>query len=204
MKKKFLNFSLKLIKEKYPEYDDIKMDEVRYGLEGLYLTFSKMIIIIPLSIILGVFKEFIILLIAFNFLRTPAHGLHATKSWICLLSSSLIFVGIPFLLKLYNPTLNIYIKLIIGIISIILLFLYAPADTKKAPIIREEKRKKYKQKSIIYCIILISFSIFIKNKLISNLFISGIIIEIIMILPLTYRIFNLSYNNYKTYILNMD
>ena len=140
MKKRYLNFSLNLIKKYYPEYDDIKLDEVRYGLEGLYLTFTKMLVIIPLSIILGIFKEFLIFLIFFNIIRTPAHGLHATKSWICLLSSTLIFIGVPLLINIFNPNTPLYFKIIFGIVSIFILYLYAPADTKKAPIIRAEKR----------------------------------------------------------------
>ena len=99
MKKKFLKYATQLIKEYYPETDDVKIEEYRYSLEGFYLTFTKMLVIIPLSIILGVFKEMIILLFFFNILREPAHGLHATKSWICLLSSLIIFIGVPFLSK---------------------------------------------------------------------------------------------------------
>ena len=66
MKKKFLDYATSLIKEKYPETDDIKLAEYRYSLEGFYLTISKMLFIIPMSIILNVFKEMIILLLFFN------------------------------------------------------------------------------------------------------------------------------------------
>ena len=52
MKKKFLKFSTDLIKEYYPETDDIKLDEYRYSLEGFYLTITKLMIIIPRGIIL--------------------------------------------------------------------------------------------------------------------------------------------------------
>lgn len=202
MKKKFLKFSTDLIKEYYPETDDIKLDEYRYSLEGFYLTITKLMIIIPLSIILGVFKELIILLLFFNILREPAHGLHATKSWICLLSSSIIFIGIPFLSK--NVSIPFLLKIILGITGILLIFKYAPADTKKAPIIKKENRNKYKFISTINCIILTILSLIIKNEIISNIIIFSIWTEILLILPITYKIFHLSYNNYKTYLMNMN
>ncbi len=204
MKKRFLNFSSNLISKYHPDYDEIKMEEIKYGLEGLYLTFTKLLIIIPLSLLLNIFKEFLVLLISFNILRTPAHGLHATKSWICLLSSTLIFIGIPLVIKNFNIEFPIMTKIIFGIISILLLYLYAPADTKKAPIIRAEKRIKFKIQSIISCILLITLSILIKNNVISAMVTFGILVATILILPITYKIFKLSYNNYKTYILNMD
>lgn len=202
MKKKFLELSTNLIKEYYPETDNIKMDEYRYSLEGFYLTFTKMLVIIPLSIILGVFKEMIILLFFFNILREPAHGLHATKSWICLLSSSIIFIGIPLLSKIL--IIPFQLKLFLGIIGILLIYKYAPADTKKAPIIKEKRRNKYKFISTINCIVLTILYLIIKDEILSNIIIFSIWIEIFLILPITYKIFHLSYNNYKTYLLNMD
>lgn len=202
MKKRFLNFSTKLIKEYYPETDDIKMDEYRYSLEGFYLTFTKLLFIIPMAILLGIFKEMIILLFFFNILRESACGLHATKSWICLLSSSIVFLGIPFLTKIL--IIPFEIKIILGILGILLIYKYAPADTIKAPIIKEKRRNKYKFISTINCIILTILYLIIKDEIISNIIIFSIWIEIFLILPITYKIFHLSYNNYKTYLLNMN
>lgn len=202
MKKRFLKFASKMIKDQYPETDDIKMAEYLYSIEGFYLTFTKLLIILPLAIIIGVFKEMILLLLFFNILRESACGLHATKSWICLLSSSIVFLGIPFLTKII--VIPFIIKVILGIIGILLIFKYAPADTKKAPIIKEQRRKKLKITSTINCIILTILCLIIKDKIISNIIIFSIWIEIFLILPITYKIFHLSYNNYKTYLLNMN
>ena len=202
MKKRLLKFASKMIKDQYPEADDIKMDEYIYSIEGFYLTATKMLIIIPLAILLGVFKEMILLLLFFNILRESAFGLHATKSWICLLSSSIVFLGIPFLTKII--VIPFIIKVILGIIGILLIFKYAPADTKKAPIIKEQRRKKLKITSTINCIILTILCLIIKDEIISNIIMFSIWIEIFLILPITYKIFHLSYNNYQTYLLNMN
>lgn len=202
MKQRFLSYSTNLIKEYHPEFDDIKMDECRYNLEGFYLTMTKMVIIVPIAFLAGVLKELFILLVAFNFLRNPAHGLHATKSWICLLSSTLIFVGVPLISKII--TIPLFYEIIIELIGLILIILFAPADTKKAPIIRKNKRIRFKIISTINCIILILINLLIKDSIISNIIVFAIWIEVVLILPITYRIFHLSYNNYKEYLANMD
>ena len=51
----------------------------------------------------------------------------------------------------------------------------------------------------INCILLVYFAVLISNNTISNLLLFGIYIEVILILPITYNIFNLSYNNYLNY-----
>lgn len=202
MKKKFLSSCLRLIKKYNPDYDDIKMDEIRYGLEGIYLSVTKLIIISIIALWLNIFKEMILLLLFFNILRSTGFGLHATKSWICLLSSTMVFIILPYVSKIMViPT---SIKIILILLAIILVFKYAPADTKKRPLINAEKRKKCKYKTVINTIILSILSLYIKDNTISNLIILGIYIEVILILPITYKIFKLSYNNYITYQLQMD
>ena len=66
MKELFLNVSMANIKKYYPEYDEVKLAELKYGLEGIYLSITKFIVITSLSIILGIFFEMIIMLIVFN------------------------------------------------------------------------------------------------------------------------------------------
>lgn len=202
MKQKFLNYSLSLIHTYYPEYDDVKLAELRYGLEGFYLSVSKLIVIFGLALIFGIFKEMLIMLVIFNILRTTGFGLHATKSWICLLSSSSIFLIFPLIAKFV--TIPFIAKLLLAIVSIVCIFLYAPADTKKRPIIKKKKREMYKFITTISCIGLNIFALIIKNSILSNLIIFGIYTEVIMILPITYKLFHLSYNNYENYILQTD
>ena len=79
MKKIVVDKLMNLIKEN-GQYDDIKLAEIRYGLEGLYLTFSKLIVIFLLAYLLGIIKEVIIFLIIYNIIRATSFGLHATKS----------------------------------------------------------------------------------------------------------------------------
>lgn len=198
MKKKFLKYSLQTIKNYHPEYDDIKMDEMRYGLEGFYLTITKSIVIFTIAILLHIFWEMILMLIFFNILRKSGFGLHASKSWICLTSSTAVFILLPFLAKYI--VIPIYIKLILGILAIMLIYRYAPADTVKHPLIHADRRKRYKYITTINCTILVAILLLIKNETLSNLILFGIYNEIALILPITYKIFHLSYDNYKNYL----
>lgn len=198
MKKKYLKYTLGIIKKYNPDLSDIELDEMRYGLEGFYLMITKMVIIIPLAFLLGIGTELILMLIFYNLLRENAGGLHATKSWMCLLSSSIIFIFLPLLAK--EIIIPFELKIIFSIIGVILIFVYAPADTIKAPIIKKKNRDKKKFISTIITIIYSFICIFINNEVISNLILFGVYTEIVLILPITYKIFHLSYNNYKNYV----
>lgn len=201
MKEKFLNYSINEILKK-KELSEEQIEECRYNLEGFYLTISKLLIMIPLSIIFNVFFEMILFIIIFNFIREPAHGLHASKSYICLITSSITFIGIPYISKIIE--LNLYIRIIISVISFILIVVFAPADTEKAPIIRKEKRLKLKIKSTIIALIMITLSFIINNNMIINLLLFSIVLENILINPLTYKILHSKYNNYIDYLKNMN
>lgn len=196
MKEKYLNSTISFI-TKYKEYSNEEIENMRYSLEGLYLTFTKLIVIFSLAIILGIFKEVIILLILFNIIRFTGFGFHAKKSMECLITSTLLFVGIPYLVLYLEP--NKITLLVIGIISLIILSIYAPADTIKRPLPNKKKRLYRKIGTIVIASIFIIISFFIKNNTISYLLIIALFIESIMVSPLIYKIFGQPYRNYLNY-----
>lgn len=197
MKKRFLNIIKKNIKEQYPNYSKEKIDEIMYGVEGIYLTITKTIIIFTFALILGIFKELLFLLIAFNFIRLFAFGMHVDKSSKCLIFSSTLFIISTFICK-YISINNLTLFILYGIIFISVI-LYAPADTVKRPILKKNKRQKFKILSIIVATIYFIISIKVKNNLLTNSLTIGLLIECILINPLTYKIFNMPYKNYKKY-----
>ncbi len=200
MKKRFLNSIRNSIKKQYPNYSKDKIDEIMYGVEGIYLMITKTIIIFLLAFILGIFKELLYLLIAFNFIRLFAFGMHANKSIICLVFSTLLFIGGAFLCK--YVTLNKLVLYIFYLLAFIIITIFSPADTVKRPLINKKKRNKFKFLSIITTLIYFILTLFIKNNLIINSLIFGLIIECILISPLTYKIFKMPYKNYVNYGLN--
>lgn len=184
--------------EKNTNYDHIKLKEIEYGLVGIYLTITKMIIIFSIAFILNIFKEMLIFTLIFNIVRMPAFGLHATKSWICLLSSLLIFIILPYSCTIFN--INVYIKMFICMLCIFLMFKNAPADTQKRPIVSAKRRKTYKALATLIAILFSIGAIFIKNNFLSNCLIFALVLENLLISPFTYRLFKLPYNNYITYL----
>lgn len=197
MKKFFIAKCINYIR-KNTNYDEIKIKEIEYGLVSIYLTISKILVILILSLLLGILKEVVIFMIFFNILRTTGFGLHATKSWICLISSTSIFIIIPLLCKFL--TINIYLKIFIGIIGIILMTKNAPADTKKRPIINKKRRLILKLISTFLAITFTISAIIIKNNFLSNCLIFALILEICLISPFIYKIFKLPYNNHIRFL----
>lgn len=196
MKEKYLNSTISFI-TKYKEYSNEEIENMRYSLEGLYLTFTKLIVIFSLAIILGIFKEVILLLFLFNIIRFTGFGFHAKTSMECLITSTLLFIGVPYLILYLKP--NKITLLIIGIISLIILSIYAPADTVKRPLPNKRKRLYRKTGTIILACMFIITSFLIKNTSISYLLIIALMIEAIMVSPLIYKIFGQPYKNYLNY-----
>lgn len=197
MKKFLINKCMNYIR-KYNNYSETKLKEIEYGLIGIYLTISKTIVIIAIALLLGIVKEVIIFLLLFNVLRSTAFGLHASKSWMCLISSIILFIGIP--LISINLEINTYIKIIISVICIIYIYIYAPADTHKRPIVNKKRRLIYKLISTVLAILYSLFIILIDNNFISNSLLFSLILESGMISPIIYKIFKLPYNNYIKFL----
>lgn len=180
------------------DLDDIKKEELKFGFASMYTTYSKLIIITLVALLIGIFKEYLLFLLAYNLIRTFSFGLHATKSWMCWISSTIIFLGIPFIATLINiPQI---IKIIIGSCLIITFFMNAPADTIKRPIINNNRRLFFKYVSTLLSFIYIFISLFIKDNFISNILFLSTLTQAIIISPYTYKIFKLPFNNYKNYI----
>lgn len=198
MKEAFINSSMNMIQKYYPNYSEVKLAELKYGLLGLYLMISKSIIIFSIAIFLGIFKELLIFTVIYNIIRASSFGMHASRSWICLVASTSIFILLTYLSL--NVTIPINIKLIIGIIGIIFMYKNSPADTAKKPIVSLKRRKIYKTISTLLAIIFVICSLIIDNNFLSNSFILSLVLQNIFISPTTYKIFNEPYDNYKTYI----
>lgn len=199
MRKKIIGYCLKKVKES-KNYSNEELEQIEYGLVSIYLLVTKLIVILTLCFILGILKEAVIFMIFYNIIRMPSFGFHAPKSWICLVMSITFFVGIPFIIKFIN--LPVFAKSLIGIIGIIFMFLFSPADTIKRPIINKKRRYIYKFLSILVAIIYGFSSLIINNTFLANCLCFSIILQCFIISPLIYKLFNMPYNNYKTYVQN--
>lgn len=197
MKKLIINKCMELVTTYNKDLSQRDIDKIKYGLEGLYLTITKLIFIIIVSIILGIWKETLLLILIFNGIRLTSFGVHAKRSIDCLISSTLFFILFPIIC--FKFSIPLIVKVILFIPLTVLIGIFAPADTEKRPLINKKKRKIYKMLSIMISIIYMTIAIVIKDNTLSNCFIFAIVIQIIIMLPITYKIFGVSYNNYKNY-----
>lgn len=202
MKEYVVKNSLCLIKKYNPTIDQISLAEIEYGLVGIYLTLTKTIVILLLACILKIIPEVIIFMIVFNIIRTCSFGLHATKSWICLISSILIFILVPIVCQYTNLSNNI--KFLIGIITIFFIYKNSPADTYKRPIVDQKRRKVFKLLSTIITISFTILALCINSNFLSNCFIFAPIVQCFLISPMVYKFFHLPYDNYKTYLASTN
>lgn len=122
---------------KYQNLSSSDLEKIRYGLEGIYLTITKMIIIIGVAFLLGMLKEVTIILVLFNIIRYTGFGFHANTSMECLILSIACFVLIPIVFLKVNISTNAII--FISILCIISYILFAPADTVKDLYVTKEK-----------------------------------------------------------------
>lgn len=198
MKKIVVNILESFIIKHTKKLSKTDLEKIHYGLTTLYLFVSKLIIILWVAYFLNILVETIIFIIIYNVIRIPSFGLHATKSWICLLASNLVFIITPLFIKVFF--IKDSLKLIIGLIAISLLHKNSPADTHKRPIVNRKVRTIYKLLTTFIAIVYVFLSIYIKDQYISNILLISLIIQVVVTSPFTYKLFNLPYNNYKNYV----
>ena len=196
MKDKIINNLMKIIKENN-NIEETKLLEIKYGLETIYLTIVKTIVFILIAIFLNTIKEILYLMLFYGILRLTGFGVHAHKSSHCWISSILIFILMPIIIKyiIINKTI-LYIGIII---SMLLFILYAPADTPKRPLVNKKKRIIYKLLTLIFSIIYVLIIINNKNNIIINSIFYSMLLESFLVTPFAYKLFGVSYKNYKKY-----
>ncbi len=197
MKEAFIDNSMNIIKKYYPDYSEVKLAELKYGLLGLYLLISKSIIIFGIALILGIFKELLIFTLIYNLIRLPSFGIHASKSWICLVASTTVFILSAYLSSVIIIPINL--RVMLGLIGIVLINKNAPADTAKKPIISPKRRFIYKTLSTLVAIIFVICSLIIENSFLANSFILALLIQCVITAPTTYKLCGETYDNYKSY-----
>ena len=199
MREKFANYIVNKNKDKY-NYSEERLEVINYSLQCMYTFVTKLVVIVVASILLGVWRETLILMAFYTPLRLYACGLHANTNLQCWIISSFMFLIVPYVLKVIE--LSVAPLLIISVVSTILFAIYAPADSKKKPIVDKTYRFKKKLSTVTVSIVYILLIIFINNPYLSKLIVGAQLLQAIYILPITYSLFKQTYNNGKLYYKN--
>ena len=185
-----------------PEVDDERAEVIKYGLELIIGELPKMFLLFVIAWLFGIFKYALISFAIILPYKLVSGGVHLKTHIGCILGTSLLYCGNVFISKYINiPDIKnqIIFSAIILIFAIIMISLYAPADTENVPILRKKERAKKKIISYIIVTSMIIISFFVKDKVISNMFRVGVLLQSIMISKLTYNIFKVKFG-YLEYI----
>lgn len=174
---------------------DDDLEKIEYGIKVVLANFFKLIILFSTAYILGVFKYTVIAFVVFAILRTFACGAHANSSILCIVINYTLFLGNVYA-SIYIPLNKLCISLIF-LISLILIYIYAPADTAERPLVSKRLRRNLKIKSLVTVIFFFIITIFIKNNIYINLITFAIFEEALAITPISYKLLGKTYNNYE-------
>lgn len=182
---------------RYYDYDKEKIVVIRYGLSSLYLNITKTIVIFLISYLLGYLNTLLLLMTLYSLLRLTVFGVHAKKSWHCWVGSLIIFIGLPYLCRLL--IIDNKVRLALCSVSVVLLGFFAPADTEKRPLINQKRRHIYKYASVVSGSLYTVLVFFVDNNTLANCLLFSLLLAVFVCLPLTYKLFGVSYNNYLNY-----
>jgi len=180
---------------------EIQAEEIEYlkaklGLESILINLSKMIVVYVIAIAFRTLIPTLITHLSYVVLRKFSQGLHAKYSTVCTLASIAMFVILPYLLQ--NAEISRQWVLLIGVAAPCLFYFYAPADTEKSPIINSRIRNELRWKSVMASIVMMGIALIV-DPMMRTLIVAGVVMQVIMILPQTYKILGRSYNNYEKY-----
>lgn len=193
---------IKRIRAKMPEVDDERAEVIKYGLGLIIGELPKMFLLFVIAWLFGVFKYALISFAIILPYKLVSGGVHLKTHIGCILGTSLLYCGNVFISKYINIAdikNQIFFSAIILIFAIIMISLYAPADTENVPILRKKERAKKKIISYIIVTAMIIISFLVKDRVISNMFRVGVLLQSLMISKLTYSIFKVKFG-YLEYI----
>ena len=197
---KICTFLTNRIRKEMPEIDDERADVINYGLQNIVGEVPKIFLIFIIAYVLGMLKEVLFMFVILTPYRGASGGFHLKTHLGCILGTTIFYCG-TVLLSQHIILENITKYILIGIIWIfgmIMIKLYAPADTENVPILSKKDRKKKQQIAYIAYTIGLIAAMLIQNNVISNILIFGNLIQTLTITKFAYRLTKNKYG-YEVY-----
>ena len=201
---KFCDYLTDMIKKEDSEIDEERADAINYGLHLIIGEIPKIFLLFIIGFLLGIGKLTLLSFILIQPYRYMSGGFHLKTHLGCIVCTTSMYCGIAMLAKKIIMPLNIKITFAVFslIFGIIMITLYAPADTENVPILRKKERKLKRNLSYVVFIIGIAISFIIKNQEIANILLYGNFIQTLTITRLAYKITNNKYG-YEIYLNEM-
>ncbi|MBQ2937430.1 MAG: accessory gene regulator B family protein [Clostridia bacterium] len=188
------------IRQEMPDVDDERAEIINYGLQILLGEVPKFFIMLLIACVLRVFKLSLITFIILMPYRGASGGFHLKTHIGCIVSTCAFYCGVAILAKNIILMDNIkYVFILIAFMfGMLMIKLYAPADTEDVPILSKKVRKQKQILSYIFLTVGLVIAAIINNNIISNIIIFGYILQTCMITKFAYRITNSKYG-YEVY-----
>lgn len=177
--------------------DGLEVQKIKLGIEILLINISKFLFIVVLSLIFNLYKETIVMLIAFACIRKSSFGIHSRTSLGCTAICTIMFVLGSYACQYIK--INNYEIMCIFCVVISFLYKYAPADSENHPLVGIKLRIKLKKEAIITAIVMMLISIIISDTNLKMSIVLAAIYAVATILPITYKLFKRRCRNYEEY-----
>lgn len=185
------------IRKDMPEIDDERAEVIMYGLQNIIGELPKIFMIFIVSYLLGILKLTLISFIVIVAYRSFSGGIHMKTHISCIIYTLLLYCGTALLGK-YIVIEGIE-KYVIGIscwiFCMIMITLYAPADTENVPILRKKERKQKQILSYIVLTIEIVIALTIQIPSVTTIIIIGDFVQTLMITRMAYKLTNNKYGH---------
>ncbi len=197
MIEKICDIILKKMKKEMPDITEEKEEVIEYGLKLIIGEIPKMILLFGVSFLLGFGWYMVFAYIAIMPYRTVSGGFHLHTHIGCIIGSVVFYYGTIIISK-FLVVDNLLRYILIGlslVFGMLMISMYAPADTENVPIISKKERKIKKILSYIILSITLIVAVFIKDSMLSNILIVGTIIQSLFISRIAYKITNNKYGH---------
>lgn len=205
MIEKICNFLTTKIRKEMPDIDDERAEIINYGLQLTIGEIPKLFIMIAIAFLLGVGELSILSFLIILPYRMFSGGFHMKTHIGCIVCTTLMYSGNSFFSKFFvlPQDVKLVVTLLIFIFGLVMITLYAPADTENVPILSKKERKKQKVFSYITFTTILTISLFIKDPIISNICVYGMFIQTLCITRLAYKLTNNKFG-YEEYNNNLN
>lgn len=190
------------IRKQMPEVDDEKAEVINYGIQLIVGEIPKIFLMFGLGIILGLWWQTLLAFFLLLPYKTVSGGFHMKTHIGCFLCTNLVYCGNAYISTIWNfpSEMSKHITILgVLILGIIMVSIYAPADTENLPILTKKERKTKKILSYVFLILSLAVAAFVPNTVISNLIIIGTFIQTLSITRIAYIITKNKYG-YEEYL----
>lgn len=194
---KICQFLTNQIRKEMPEVDDERAEIIMYGLQNIIGELPKGVLILLIAYLLGIFKQTLIAVLIIAPYRCVSGGTHMKTHIGCIISTSILYM-LPAILSQYIIMTGIvkYITAtIIWVFGLIMIKLYAPADTENVPILRKKERRQKQIFSYIILTVEMIIAVLVNNTTIAGIIIWGDLIQTLTITRLAYDLTNNKYGH---------